>query len=142
MNEGQPTEAVATDPEPADGNAGEADERVLDAEVWGSTAATDSEAVAIDVYVVTGRHGGLRVPESFCRECNLFTRRAEQAAEAVESDVDVTVYSWWTHVLSALRHGGYHPPVLVVGGQKLCQGHHVPTVQEIVDAIEAAEGRE
>ena len=94
--------------------------------------------VEITVYIVTGYHGKLRIPENFCRECNLFVRAADQAAEAVDADVRVTVRSWWTHVLGALRHGGYHPPVMVVGDRRLCQGHDVPTVEAVVDAIEAS----
>ncbi|WP_246057963.1 hypothetical protein [Halonotius terrestris] len=92
----------------------------------------------ITVYIVTGYHGKLRIPESFCRECNLFVRAADQAAAEVDADVRVTVRSWWTHVLGALRYGGYHPPVMVVGGKRLCQGHDVPTTEEVVAAIEAA----
>jgi len=94
--------------------------------------------VTIDIYVVSGRHGILRVPESFCRECHVFTRRADQAAERVDADVEVRVFSWWTRFLGALRHGGYHPPVMVVGGRRLCQGRDVPTTDEVVAAIEAA----
>ena len=103
---------------------------------WRSAdAAADVE---ITVYIVTGYHGKLRIPESFCRECNLFVRAADQAAEAVDADVRVTVRSWWTHVLGALRHGGYHPPVMIVGDRRLCQGHDVPTVEAVVDAIEVS----
>ncbi|PSP18931.1 hypothetical protein BRC62_02460 [Halobacteriales archaeon QH_10_67_13] len=88
--------------------------------------------------MVSGRHGILRVPESFCRECHVFTRRADQAAERVDADVEVRVFSWWTRFLGALRHGGYHPPVMVVGGRRLCQGRDVPTTDGVVAAIEAA----
>lgn len=94
--------------------------------------------VTVDVYIVSGRHGILRVPESFCRECHVFTRRADQAAERVDADVEVRVFSWWTRFLGALRHGGYHPPVMVVGGRRLCQGRDVPTTDGVVAAIEAA----
>lgn len=94
--------------------------------------------ITIDIYVVSGRHGILRVPESFCRECHLFTRRADQAVERVDADVEVRVFSWWTRFLGALRHGGYHPPVMVVGGRRLCQGRDVPTTDEVVTAIKAA----
>jgi len=103
---------------------------------WRSTgAAADLE---IGVYIVTGYHGRLRIPEAFCRECNLFVRRADEAAARVSADVRVTVRSWWTHVFGALRHGGYHPPVMVVGGKRLCQGHDVPTTERVVEAIKKA----
>lgn len=114
--------------------------RVLDAELLPSfRRSRDNRAtITVDIYVVTGRHGILSVPESFCRECHMFTRRAEAAAEQIEADVDVRVFSWWTRFLGALRYGGYHPPVMVVGGKRLCQGHDVPTTDEVVAALEAA----
>lgn len=113
-------------------------ERVLEADLLPSFGSGDGATVDIEIYVVTGRHGPFRVPEHFCRECHLFTRRADAAAERADVDVDVHVYSWWTRFLGALRHGGYHPPVLVVGGQRLCQGHDVPTTEDVLEAIEAA----
>lgn len=91
----------------------------------------------ITVYIVTGKHGKLWIPESFCRECNLFVRAADVAADQVDANVEVRVISWWTHILSALRYGGYHAPVMVVGGKRLCQGYDVPTSEEVVEAIEA-----
>lgn len=103
---------------------------------WRST--TQDADLTITVYIVTGKHGRLRIPESFCRECNLFVRAADVAAEQVEADVNVRVVSWWTHVLSALRYGGYHAPVMVVGDELLCQGYDVPTSDEVLTAIEAA----
>lgn len=112
-------------------------ERFLDADLLPSFRSTERETVAIEIYVVTGRHGLFTVPESFCRECHMFARRADAAAEQVDVDVDVHIYSWWTRFLGALRHGGYHPPVMVVDGKRLCQGHDVPTTKEVVAAIDA-----
>ncbi len=99
----------------------------------------DTEAsVVIKVYVVTGNHGGIPIPEQFCRECHQFTRRADMAAEAADATVDVRVYSWWTHVVGALRHGGWHAPVMVVDGEFLCQGYDVPTSDRVGEAIQQA----
>lgn len=100
---------------------------------------SDEGAVDIEVYVVTGHHGGIRIPENFCRECHIFARQAEAAAERIEVDVNVRVLSWWTHFPWALLRGGYHPPVMVVGGSKLCQGHDIPTPDEVIAAIESAD---
>lgn len=114
---------------------------VLEAEFWPTRDdGVKGETVEITVYVVTGRHGRLTIPESFCRECHRFVRAADVAAEWVDAPVTVRVVSWWTHVLSALRHGGYHPPVMVVDGKRLSQGHEVPTPEDVIDAIEAAHG--
>mgnify|MGYP000078862863 FL=1 len=102
----------------------------------------DEADLTITVYIVTGKHGKLRIPESFCRECNLFVRAADSAAEQVDANVEVRVVSWWTHIPWALRYGGYHAPVMVVGGKRLCQGHDVPTSDEVVEAIERALARQ
>lgn len=114
------------------------------ADLWpslGTDSETRREAVDVKIYVVTGRHGTIRIPERFCRECNLYVRAADAAAEGVDVPVDVHVYSWWTRFLGALRHGGYHPPVMVVGGEKLCQGHTVPSSEDVIEAIERAVAR-
>lgn len=117
-----------------------AGESLPTARLWPSRNG-DAHDLRITIYIITGRHGRLTIPESFCRECNLFVRAADVAASRVDADVDVRVVSWWTHILSALRYGGYHPPVMVVGGTRLCQGHSVPTPEEVVSAIERAVAR-
>lgn len=126
--------------EPTSDDEGATADRLLDADLLPSFRSTESATVDIEIYIVTGRHGLFDVPESFCRECHMFARRADAAAERVSVDVDVHVYSWWTRFLGALRHGGYHPPVMIVGGERLCQGHDVPTIEEVVAEIEAAGG--
>lgn len=98
------------------------------------------EPVEVLIYVVTGRHGIVTVPEAFCRECDLFIRAVDQGAEQAEADAEVRVLSWWGRVFGALWHGGYHPPVLVVDGQRITQGYQVPTPDEVTQAIEAAAG--
>ena len=120
------------------GEATPTDRDRLVASVWPWARDPVSADVEIVVYVVTGDHGGLRVPERFCRECHRFTRAADIAAERVDADVDVDVRSWWTHLPFALRHGGYHAPVMVVDGTRLCQGHDVPTPDEVATAVEEA----
>ncbi len=99
-----------------------------------------AETVDVRVYVITGRHGFVDVPEAFCRECDLFVRAVDAGAEQAQAPVRVRVLSWWGRVLGALWHGGYHPPVLVVDGERVCQGYQVPTPDEVTQAIEAAAG--
>ena len=134
---GESTESVPEELIPVESTTDDSTDSVPVASLlpWRSN---DNEAdFTITVYIVTGKHGKLRIPESFCRECNLFVRAADLAAEQVDADVNVRVVSWWTHVFSALRYGGYHAPVMVVGRKRLCQGYDVPTTCEVVDAIEA-----
>ena len=133
-------------PDPADDAVDAADEHdratggrdTLRARLGFGGGSADPDAVRITCYVVTGDHGGITIPESFCRECHLFVRAADVAAERADVPVDVRVVSWYTHALGALRHGGYHPPVMVVGGRRLSQGYDVPSVDDVAAAIEAA----
>jgi hypothetical protein len=117
----------------------EADDEPLRARFWPrllSGGDTDGEEpVRITVYVVTGRQGWLWIPESFCRECHRFVRAADAAAERADVPVEVRVVSWYTHLPWALRHGGYHPPVMVVGGRRLAQAYDVPTPERVLAAI-------
>lgn len=110
----------------------------LVASLWPWNREPSTADLEIVVYVVTGHHGPLRIPERFCRECHMFVHAADLAAEQVDADVNVRVVSWWTHLPFALRHGGHHAPVMVVGGKRLCQGYDVPTPDEVVTAIQEA----
>lgn len=96
----------------------------------------DEDSIEIVVYVVTGWHGILPIPTAFCRECHMFTRRADMAAEQVDVDVNVTVRSMWTHLPWARRRGWNHSPVMTVDDKLLCQGYDVPTTDEVIAAIE------
>lgn len=96
------------------------------------------EPVEVLVYKFTGWQGPFKIPDSWCRECDMFVRAADQAADRVDAPVEVEVLPWMTHLFGALRFGGYHPPVLVVDGDRVAQGEDVPTVERVVDAIEAA----
>jgi hypothetical protein len=131
-------EDPAVDDVSADEPSGFSSELV--ASLWPRRRQQSTGDVEIVVYVVTGRHGGLRIPEQFCRECHRFAHAADVAAGQVDADVDVRVVSWWTHLPFALWKGGYHAPVMVVGGNLLCQGHDVPTPEDVVAAIEEVHG--
>ncbi len=115
----------------------------MEAETGTQDAAEASiDPIGVKVYIVTGTKN-LRLPEGFCKECNLFVNAVESAAETIDVPVNVNVYSWWRQFPGALRHGGYHPPVMVIGGKRLCQGHHVPSEDEVVRAVrDAVERRE
>lgn len=108
---------------------------------WQSSTSKSESDIEIKLYIVTGYHGKLKIPEGFCRECNLFVRAADAAAEQVDADVHVSVVSWWTHFLSAFRYGGYHPPIIVVDETRLSQGHQIPATEEIVEAIKESVNR-
>ncbi len=112
------------------------------AESQSITASSNSLGpVEVRVYRFSGRQGLFTIPESWCRECDMFVRAVDQAAEQIDDPVDVTVLPWFVHMFGALRYGGYHPPVLVVDGERIAQGEDVPTVERVVEAIQAASQR-
>lgn len=94
-----------------------------------------AEGHVIEIYIVTGRHGILSIPESYCRECDMFYRAAKQASEEVEEEVDIRLKSYWTRFLRPLIRGGFHPPVILVDGDLLSQGYDVPEVEDIIQKL-------
>lgn len=98
----------------------------------------DIDPVDVRVYKFTGWQGPFKIPESWCRECDMFVRTVDRAADEIDAPVEVEVIPWVTHIFGALRYGGYHPPVLVVDGERIAQGHDVPAVDRVVEAIETA----
>jgi hypothetical protein len=85
--------------------------------------------------VVTGLHGGIRIPESYCKECNLFVKAAEDAVREVDRNVDIAVRSYWTRFLHPLLKGGYHPPVMLINGEIVAQGYDVPDKEPIKEKL-------
>lgn len=93
--------------------------------------------VKIELYVVTGRHGFLKVPESYCKECNLFYKAAKDAAEETDIDVDIRLKSYWTRFLRPLLKGGTHPPVMLLNGELVAQGYDVPDKEFLLEKIKS-----
>lgn len=90
----------------------------------------------ISIYVVTGLHGVFWVPHSFCTECHTVVSAAEEAIETVDGDVSLSIRSWWSWLPWALLHRGYYPPCLYVNGELVTQGEAVPSVEDIVAALD------
>jgi len=107
----------------------------LGARLWPFGGHEEDAAVLVTLYVVTGRHGFISIPESFCKECNLFYHAAEEARQDLDVSVSIAVRSWWTGFPRALLHGGYHPPVMLVGGERIAQGYDVPSPDRVREAI-------
>jgi len=97
-----------------------------------------SDNPVVTIYVVTGRHGILKIPESFCKECNMFFHAAEEASQDLDFDVDIRVRSWWTSFLIPLIKGGYHAPIMMVDGSVLAQGYDVPSPDMVKKALETS----
>lgn len=93
------------------------------------------EEAEIEIYVVTGIHGFFRIPDSYCKECNLFYQAAKKVADESEKDVEIQVRSYWTRFLRPLMKGGFHPPVILVNGRLVSQGYEVPDPEEIISNL-------
>ena len=94
--------------------------------------------LSITMYSFTGWQGLFKVPESWCRECDLLVRATERAIEASGHDVEFKVRPWFLWFWKPLfRYGAWKAPILVVGRRLVSQGI-VPEDSEIVEAISAA----
>lgn len=89
----------------------------------------------IEIYIVTGFHGLVRIPESFCKECHMFVRAARKASEQTDQEIDIQVKSYWTRFLRPLIKGGVHPPVMLVNGKLVAQGYDVPESERIIEKL-------
>ncbi len=89
------------------------------------------------IYKFTGWQGLFKIPESWCRECDLLVRATERAIEASGQDFALQIRPWflwfWKPLLS---FGAWRAPILVVGRRLVSQGI-VPEDAEIVEAIRA-----
>ncbi|MGE3961753.1 MAG: glutaredoxin family protein [Dehalococcoidia bacterium] len=108
----------------------------------GGAAGGDADAegpTVVTVYPITGRQLFFRVPESWCRECDLTIRAVEHAIEG-RQDVVLRIKPWWNHLFDALRRGGWHAPVVTINGKVFSQGV-VPELQQLRQALDVAGGQ-
>lgn len=75
----------------------------------------------ITVYPIAGRQLFFRIPDSFCRECDLTLNLVERVA-ADFADVRVITKPWLNHLFEALWRGGWHAPVVTIDGRVFSQG--------------------
>jgi hypothetical protein len=79
----------------------------------------------VTIYYITGKQlGPLSVPERWCEECDLTVRAVQSALREADPDSTLTFVSkpWMSHAIPALLKGGWHPPVVVIGGKVHSQG--------------------
>lgn len=96
--------------------------------------------VRVIIYCFTGWQGLFKVPESWCRECDLLIRAAQKAIRESEHSERIELlmrpcFLWMWKPL--LTHRAWHAPILTVNGQLVSQGV-VPIASEIGKAIQAA----
>lgn len=75
----------------------------------------------VAIYPIAGRQLFFRVPDSFCRECDLTLSLVERVAADFD-DVRVIVKPWLNHLFDALWRGGWHAPVVTIDGRVFSQG--------------------
>ncbi len=81
---------------------------------------TGKSGVTITVFRITGRQLFFTVPDRLCEECDLTVQVARSVADP--GRVVVEIKPWLYHLPSALRRGGWHPPVVLVEGRRVSQG--------------------
>jgi hypothetical protein len=81
--------------------------------------------VRVTVYYIAGRQlGPLSIPSSWCRECDVTMRLVEDVAATLrpQAEIQVDAKPWLPHLFTALRRGGWHPPVVLVNDKLLSRG--------------------
>ena len=91
------------------------------------------------IYKFTGWQGLLKIPESWCRECDLLVRATERVAETSGADMTLDVKPWFLWFWKPLfRFGAWKAPILVVDGELVSQGI-VPEDGKIAEALSKAQ---
>ena len=98
------------------------------------------DKVTVTIYRFTGRQLFFTIPQKYCEECDLTIRLVKQiASEVGEEKVEVVVKPWFNYLPEALLRGVWHPPAVLVDGQRVSQGV-VPDAEVVRQRIIAALG--
>ncbi len=79
----------------------------------------------VKIYYITGRQlGPITIPHSWCEECDLTVRLMNRLVDELDvgDAIRVEAKPWIANMIPALLKGGWHPPVLLVGGRVHSQG--------------------
>ena len=96
-----------------------------------------TDAIKITVYRWAGQKWFLRITGE-CVECDLVVGQVRRLLSAhPDWPVELEVKPWLTHLWEALRHGGWHPPVVFVGERLVRQGTIAPRA-ELEAAVQRA----
>ncbi len=95
------------------------------------------EPIKVTVYRWAGQKWFFRI-RSECAECDLAVAQVKALLSAhPDWRVVLEVKPWLSHLWEALRRGGWHAPVILVGDRRVCQGT-VPTRAELQAALQFA----
>lgn len=96
-----------------------------------------TDAIKITVYRWAGQKWFFRISGE-CVECDLVVGQVKRLLSAhPDWPVELEVKPWLTHLWEALRHGGWHPPVVFVGERLVRQGT-IATRTELEAAVRQA----
>ncbi len=98
---------------------------------------TTHRDVKITVYRWAGKKWFLRI-RGECIECDLVIGQARHLLSAhPDWPLELEIKPWLTYLWETLRHGGWHPPVILVDGRLVRQGT-IPTRAELEAAVRRA----
>lgn len=79
--------------------------------------------VYLKLYKITGNQLFFNVPSSICEECDLTINVVKKMLNEINDPrIKFEVKPWMNSLLSALKKGGWHPPVLMINGEIFSQG--------------------
>lgn len=83
-----------------------------------------SRPITVAIYPIAGRQLFFRVPEGFCKECDLTVRTVRQVLEELGGppNIRVVIRPWLNYLPVALLRRGWHPPVVTINGKRFSQG--------------------
>jgi hypothetical protein len=92
--------------------------------------------ITVAVYPIAGRQLFFRIPESFCKECDLTIRAVHRALEELGNppNIRVVIRPWLNYLPVALLRRGWHPPVVTINGKRFSQGV-VPDIAALREAL-------
>ena len=91
--------------------------------------------VSVVVYRITGKQLFFNVDDSYCEECELTVQRIIKVSKNLpDIQVKLSVKPWLDNIFPSLLKGGWHAPVVLVGGKRISQGV-VPSDSLLTKAI-------
>lgn len=92
----------------------------------------------IVIYRFTGSQGFFRVPQKWCKECDLLITMVKNTINelGIETKTQLTVkpwfLSWWQPLLT---HFAWHAPILIINGKLISQGE-VPNKETLIKTLQ------
>jgi hypothetical protein len=94
------------------------------------------QKMEVVIYKFTGWQGLFKIPEAWCRECDLLVRATQRALEqtGIRDSARFVIRPWFLWFWKPLRRGAWRAPILTINGRVVSQGI-VPPVERIVEEM-------